>query len=47
MIISAPLLVFEFLQLIEAKFFSSKVFPINIPNPNPAFSLFFEFGDFK
>ena len=28
------------LQLIKAKFFSSKVFPMNIPNPRPCLSLF-------
>ena len=44
MITSAPLRVFEFLQLIEAKFFSNKVFPINMPKPSPDFSLFSLFG---
>ena len=37
MITSAPPLVFEFLKFNYAKFFSSKVFPINIPKPKPDF----------
>ena len=41
---SAPRLVLEFLQLIEAKFFSKSVFPINNPNPKPA--LDFSAGSF-
>ena len=32
---SAPLFVLEFLQSIDAKFFSNSVFPINNPRPKP------------
>ena len=47
MIISAPPLVIEFLQLIDAKFFSKRVFPINKPRPKPTFDFSIGLLDFK
>ena len=38
-ITSAPFLVLEFLQIIDAKFFSNSVLPIKTPSPKPAFDL--------
>ena len=46
MFISAPPLVLEFLKIILALFFSNKVFPIKIPNPNPDFAFSKDLIDF-
>jgi len=47
MLTSAPGCVFEFLQFTNAKFFSSKFFPINIPNPRPLLILVVVFMDLR
>ena len=47
MLTSAPLLVLEFLQSIDAKFFSKSVFPINNPSPRPVFDFSAKLADRK
>ena len=44
---SAPLLVSEFLQFIDAKFFSKSVLPINNPRPKPILDFSLNSSDFK